>query len=457
MANQTPRFGFTTFDVPTDQLDYRQYKFSAADRELVDRVLTYAVENHTHTGSGEQPVTETAPAAPVVNVSPTGGRLPANAAIYYRYGLVDSAGQEHLASQPSSTQTGPVVISPAMPTLDINPIGNLVAGTYSYTVSAYTQETTCETMTSGAVSTYLPTGGAVTIDLPSLPSGATGYNVYRKGPMDTIFSFLVAHAENPLIAAYVDDGSTAPNALRSVPTANTTATTSSATITPPIYPYDAGAVSWRVYRTYDPANWDNSLIEWEDSGSVTDTGHATVVGSPLTANAATSSPTKIDLGDETTGTLPATATPTTEVVTFSFRGPVEAGDGRWQWINDFDQVRLISFRANLGKGRVPTERPVQVALERLPTGATDWTRYTYTWGSDFLAEVRPANTFGSQVPFPYGTEGTRLFPGDALRPVVVQDGGPSNTDADLVVSVTCAVRHGTGPQDTTAFAASGGF
>lgn len=444
MANQTPRFGLTTFDKANDTLDHREYKFGGADRVLLDRLITTVVEQHRHSGAGPAAGGQT-PAAPTVTVTPTGGVITSNTSVYYQTALVDETGLEHVASQVAVATTPPPVFRPDAPTVAADTGGTLMVGTYTYAASASTQRSTNETTISATTTAVRSTVGGFTIGLPAPPSGATAINVYRKAPTDGDLRYLTTVPAD--VAAIIDDGTLAPDPLRGPPVANSTAATNSIEIKPTVA--TNGSQSWKLYRTFDPLNWDNKLLAWTTDNVVVDTGHATTQGSPLSAGTVVGSPPKIALGAETTGTMPPQMTPSTDVIHFTYRGPVRVGAGPWQWINDYDYARIRSIRANLGGGSTPDAQPVRVALERMVPG-TSWRRYTDSYNdSDVTADIPVGQSTGERRFLdPFWVPDTLIYRGYALRPVIAQSGAGAHTDTDLNVTITLAVRHGTGPPPT---------
>lgn len=444
MANETPRFHLTTLDSVNDTLAYRSYKFGTADRDLLDRLITQIVENHHHNGAA--PVgADTPPPAPQLVVHPTGGSIAANVPVSYRYALVD-IDHETIGSLAATIYTPPPVPPPVNgPVLD-RAQGVLMTGDYLYAVSAYTYDPIRETPTSTAIRITLVDIAGVMVTLPSPPSGATGFNIYRKGPTDRDLHYLIS--VDITAVTYHDNGSATRDPLRGLPTANTTSSSNSITVRPGV---SLGyGVTWRVFRTYNSSTWDDTLVVWSGDTEVVDTGWTPQTGSPLGGGTMLGSPPKIDLGRETTGASPSLTTPSSEVVEFTFAGPVHPGLGSWQWVNDFDRARVLNFRANLGRGATPGSQPVKVALERSWVGATAWRRYADSGGNPLVSTIYQGDSLGSRADAS-GYEGTLLYPGDCLRPAILQSGGAPESDTDLVVSVQLVVKHGLGspPEDTS--------
>lgn len=441
MANRTPRFSFTTFDSDQDTLAQQNYKAFGADRVLLDRLLTYAVEKHRHDGST---LPSGQPEAPKVTLSAFGGGLPPSRAVYYCTSLVDLKGQEARASRVTAAYTPPQVPPPGAPTLTADSShGSLLPGDYLYLLSAYTETSDRETEAGPAAAISLAVGGTVGLQLPSVPSGATGWNIYRKGPTD--YEPTHIGTETTDVTVYEDDGLTVRAALRPTPTRNTSSTSSKAEIDlPALLP---AGYTCKIYRTYDPSDWSDSLLTWTALLPFADVGHATRPGSPPAVSMGVGGAPKIELGANTTGAPPPRlATPPTSA-TFTFDGPVAAGIGAWQWVNEYDFAVVQSVRAALGRHGTPAEQPVIVALERRSAGTGPWLRFQ----TDSLADITIEIPVGERTGFtgvPYiSLPDPTMYPGDALRVVILQSGGGDEpTDTDLAVVVTLTVQHGSSTQ-----------
>lgn len=436
MAGQTPRFKFTTFDTASDLLSLHGYKAFGADQVTLDRLLTTAVERHTHTGDM---ITAVPPVAPTLQLSLAGGVLPPNQSVHYRTSLVDARGQEHIASQTAVAYTPSQLNAPRPPVL-VRDTGILPPGDYLYAISAYTDNSESETITSPTVSSNLTEIGGFTVLLPSPPSGATGWNIYRKGPTEYELMHVTTWIEGD--GNFLDLGYIAASRSRSIPTVNTSSSNSSIFVDR-ADGLDAGH-TLKIYRTYDPTDWEDSLLVWTASLPYRDTGHPTRTGFPPTASLGAGGAPKVRLGTDTSGSLPPGLTTSTTVINFIFPGLVAAGIGQWQWVNEFDQAVLLSFRTALGRESVPAEQPVLVALERRAVDSDTWLRFQTDSLVDITAAIPVDDTIGPATDVPFlSLPDPRLAPGDALRVAIVQAGGGATpTDTDLSVTVTLAVHHG---------------
>lgn len=454
VSNKTSRYGFTVFDSVDDTLDYRGYKLTNADRVLLDRLLTLAAERHVHTGDNTGGPDETPDAAPTVAVVATGGAMPPNTTVYYRSALVDAAGQEHIASQPAVVYTPASVYTPDPPAVTAG-TGSLIAGPYSYAVSAYTGTNTAETTVSRTTPASLATTGGLVVSMPAVPSGASGFNIYRRDPTQQELVYLTSIDADTV--AFADTGATTPNTLRRAPAANTTCTTTSVSVTPATAL--AGGATCKIYRTYSPSNWDQSLLTWTATVPVVDTGHATTEGAPPDASAAVATPTKIGFGTETTGALPPGLLTTTRFFNFAVVGLAAIGPGDQMWLNEYAppvywtgnpvydshvaNAEFVSFRVALTRGAVPSPADIEVGLE---TGPGPWVPVGVS-GTHTTATI-PAGETSSPAVSLADVDNRTIATDTGVRFNVLQDGssGGSGAANDFTVTVTIRTRHGSTTQ-----------
>lgn len=294
-----------------DDLSVDSFKFSDADRVLMDTLFYLGVEGHHHTGgaaSGTAPDT-----APNLTLDTTTGSIPASTRVYYKFTYVDGSGIETSPSPESYVDTPSLINEPAAPTLLTSTTGgSLQPGNYFYALSAYQTYTTVETAAenSAYISVpYLTSTNTITIDLPILPSGATGFNVYRRGPQNTGYRYLTSVDLNVATppTTFVDNGSYTEDQDRPLPTTNGTTSFNSVEVAiPGATPSLPLGYSWRIYRTYVSGDYTNSLLTTSTSLTYTDLGAATSVGQPPSAGTSVGSPSKILLTNaaEVQGTLP---------------------------------------------------------------------------------------------------------------------------------------------------------
>lgn len=446
MAGTTKRFMFTTFDQPTDRLDLNGYKFGNADRVLMDRLLSFATENHTHNGAL---VSMVAPTPPSLALITTEGALRPQSTIYYRYSIVDSRGQEGMASPAAAIRTPPKLEAPALPPRLQAQVGTMEGGEYVYGLTACSSaENTQETLLGPIVAGTLSRDGSWRLDLPAPPSGAHHFNLYRRGPRDDELFYLTSL---PPDALWIEDtGDLKPDRLHRVPSANTTSLTNSVGISPTDFRWSDGTWSWKIYRTYDPAHWENSLLDWVGAWlGYIDDGRPTRLGAPPEISSAVGGPPKIQLGGETEGAIPSGLLTQTRMVTFTSDLIVE-GPGDWYYVNEYDLSHPERLVASVGRN-VPPAADLKIGLERSTWGAArypeSWTPLLNTSGQPAMCVIRAGQTTSLSItdfePVPAGT----LRPGEVLRLRVYQaENDASPAGADLTVTLTLRVRLGQADQ-----------
>lgn len=297
----------------TDDLSKNSFKFSEGDRILEDQLLYLGAEGHRHTGGASANVAITV--GPVLTLVNGAGFIPASTRVYYKITYLDTNGIETAASPESYIDTTAAVTSPTGPGLATSTTGGTLSpGPYYYVLSAYQTFNSLETLASDARYVTIPYStntNANTLTFPALPSGATGFNIYRKSPSSVSYRYLasvnMAAATPP--TTYMDTGAIAETQSRSLPVANTTVTQNSVTVsiagaTPSI----PAGYSWRIYRTYVTGDYSNSLLITNTGStlSYSDIGASTGFGQPPTSGQSVGSPTKILLTNaaEVKGLLP---------------------------------------------------------------------------------------------------------------------------------------------------------
>lgn len=296
MAGTTPNFNLTKLNANED-FSGDGYKYTDADRVLIDRLLNAAL-NHDHSGAPPGVSGETVSTAPILTLDPNAGSLPAGVRMYYKIALIGPDGLPTMASPETIIDAPNPVFTPDAPIATRSATGGtLHPGTYYYRLSAWRAASTLETAAGNSVSVPLPvvdgTTQRVILDLPSMPAGAGGYNIYRRIPGGAAFVHIATIDAVDVGTPWIDDGAHVVNCERFSPTSNTTSSSNSVEID-----YPGGVVpvgyTWRIYRTVVSGDWAHSQLAdvveetSEGSGIVTpsflDLGLGTTAGSPPVTN-----------------------------------------------------------------------------------------------------------------------------------------------------------------------------
>jgi hypothetical protein len=444
MAGQTPNYNLTTLNA-NDDFNRDGYKFTDADRVLVDRLL-HAALNHDHSGAPPGDPGETIDTAPTLTLDPTTGSLPAGVRLYYRIALIGPDGIPSVASPETMIDTPQPVTAPGPPTAQRSTTGGtLRPGVYYYRVSAYRTADTLETAAGDAVTVNLPaTAGStqrILLTLPTLPTGATGLNIYRRVPGGAAYHYVASIDLADIETQWIDTGALDANCERFAPSANTTSSSNSIEIG-----YPGGTIpvgyTWRIYRSDLASDWTNSLlvdvIEETSEGSgiitptYTDMGIGTSAGTPPMFAAPTIvTPPQIDYTD-LTGTPPTPASEATATIHVPDANITGIYD--YQWVSPFDEAIIRSVHANLGVGATPVGTDLQVTVERYDP-VDDWVPVT-----DGAISIAIGDNIAD--PTPLATDVPVLTTGDQIRLYFDQAGGATATD--LVVTVLLWTRT-TGP------------
>lgn len=355
----TENFGFKTL-VDGDSFDQDGYKYTNDDRQLMDRLFLQMME-HDHTGTAL--AAELSDTSPNLDLETSDGNLAPGLRIYYRYSLVDVNGNESAASPIVYVDTPDPVAEPSVPVLSLASTGGtLLPGTYNYVLTAYTTANTLETKIGGIGYKTVNTGTStneITIAMPSLPSGATGFNIYRKGPGNPRYYYLASTTST----SYVDDGSVALTTSRTTPNSNRTYNTNKVIVSyPGATPSVPAGYTWKIYRTFDQSDWSYSLlhhvvedtspgiidVEWSDRGE------STSVGSPSEFAAIVSNPGKITLtnASEVEGSLPSGLLTVPYQLNFGQSGVVVEANGVLVWSCEFEHAEITHVRFSLGRDSV---------------------------------------------------------------------------------------------------------
>lgn len=442
MPDYSDHYGFILLS-SGESMSSDGYKFTRADRILMDRLLYLGAEGHQHTGessSDEAPTT-----APSLTVDLTQGSIPAGTRPYYEFTFISPDGIETTASPAAFIDTPPQVASPAAPAYVISTTGGtLPPGGYYYVFTAYTDSSNYETAAQNAVSVNVPpttSTNRVTLTLPTLPGGADGFNLYRRTPSGQAYLHVatIDMTGGTPPTNVIDNGALVEDCDRFAPTSNTTVSTNSVLVAiPGVSPALPGAGwAWRIYRTYNTSDWSASMLTTVTDGSLDflDTGGATAVGAPPSAGIAVGTPSRIQLTDssEVQGRLPmARVSAFPQAVTFSFPGPLTPIEGTTTWVCPFPQATIVGIQATLGKGYAPDVDEVIVDVNRGRAGV--WETVFDDLGDRAVISV--GDQVGDSVA---PTAITELVAGDMLTVDIDQSGGGAETDQDLTVVVNLYV------------------
>jgi hypothetical protein len=272
-----------------------------------------------------------------------------------------------------------------------------------------------------------------------LPSGATGFNIYRQKPGGSGYFWLTSTTSS----TYNDTGSVTEDCNRVLPVRNSTNATNKVTVclpgASPVVPADT---TWKIYRTYNDGVWTNSVLKWvteetfDGSGIITpcfdDVGYATSLGNPPSAAQNVGSPAKVLLTNaaEVQGNLPLGLSPHPYAETFGFFGTLEVVVGTSVWVCPYPAATILFCQAALGRGYAPASTSVIVDVNK-GTGATPTYGTIYTTQSN-----RPSIGVGRQIGAKAYPDVKTLVEGDSLSVDVDQiGGGATRTDKDLTVTV----------------------
>lgn len=447
----TERFGLSKIG-PGEDIFGDGYKYTSADRDLIDSLLYLAVSGHVHDGT---PGSSVNPDDPLdLELNTTGGSLPAGRRYYYTYTLVNqTSGIETIAAPEAFIDTPDPIDAPDRSILSFASTGgSQPPGQYFYSLTAWTDVNTNET--NGGPSAGIIVGGnstanEITVTFPSLPSGAQGFNIYRRKPGGRNYDFL---ASIDVVATsdteYVDDGSVVADCDRVVPTRNTTNSTNSIDISlPGATPTVPVGYSWKIYRSSSSGNFSGGLLQWvveetsEGSGVITpfflDEGFGTLAGQPPAYTLDYANPSKVNLTDgaEVQGTLPMGMTAFPFEVSFFFGGALEVTTGTSLWVCEFPQADIVACRATLGRGFTPAADDVVVDVNK----GTDDPSPSYS--TIFTTQAnRPTVPVGDQRGDRTTPDVISLFRGESLTVDVDQiGGGATPTDEDLTVTISMIV------------------
>lgn len=461
MADYTSHYEMITLG-PGESLSKDDYAFTQRNITNMDSKMYLGAEGHRHNGEAVAVSDPDTPLSALLDSS--SGSIPGGRTVHYKYTWVDALGQETAASPEITVNTPSPVAAPGRPTVSRVAGGTLPSGNYYYALTAYKNETTLETTNGERAYTSIQFGAAqktITLTYPTLPAGATGFNVYRRSPGSMRFQFI--HSEDMSggspPATWSDAGSDVEDCNRTVPQRNTTNTSNNITLSlPGATPMAPDGYTWKIYRTYTTNDWTSSLLHWaveetsEDSGIVSpqyiDVGRSTSAGGPPRKSEIVGSPTKILLTDsaEVEGELPPGKNIVSQMVTFTFAGVLEPETGGFQWICEYDKAQIIQIRPYLGRDSQPAVQDVIIDVNKW-----DAQVMSPSWLSIFADQAdRPRVLVGEERGDLYvmDTADTQmLYEGDALSVDIDQIGdGATPTDYNLVVNILLYVQEG---DDTT--------
>jgi hypothetical protein len=424
------------------------YKILNGDRDLIDLLLWLGAEAHHHTGVV---TTADVPDTPLdLLLDQDAGTLPAGTRIFYKYTLVNDQGLESTASPEAYVDTPAAVVEPGAASLAWAATGGtLLPGPYNYVLSAYKQAATLETRAINFSNVLVPapaTTNAITLTLPSVPSGADGFNVYRRKPGSTAY-YWIASIDMTVFSppeTFLDDGSYADDCARTLPNANRTNSQNSIHISlPGATPAVPEGYTWKVYRSYVTGDYRNSTLHHvveetsEGSGIIDptylDLGYATSAGSPPVGGVEISSPEQIVLTDgaEVQGRMAPANAIFKDFVQFTHSGAVSATTtGTFAWRCPWEQAVIESVVISLGKGSSPAAASLIVDVNKAVAGSDTFTTIFSTQAN------RPRILVAGHESTAAVPDTLTLEEGDRLTFDIDQiGGGATPTDSDLLVTV----------------------
>lgn len=410
MASTTP-LGLTVL-AHGENTSANGHAFTSKDPLLVDRLLRQLMD-HRHTGG--TPAAEVAPDPPDLLELATEGSLLPGTTYYYRIaemrgGLIPF---ESPASASVWVTTSAGLTAPEITAADLTVVttgGALAPGFYQYAATVYDTFYTYDTNCPSPVSVMLSPGDGdeqqVEIDLPLLPDGADGWNIYRRVPNGLSFQLIDTLVGDP-VGPFVDDGSLVESS-RTLPTRDLSAWKRTVSITRPV----AVTGDWVVYRSRDDADWNGTLIATVDSltDAIDDTGLPADFLAPHESFSPYWEPQRIR-GDEVVETA--------QVVQFSDPGTAATGPMTGEWVCPYTEARMVSLTASLAAGTSPVTQDLIFDVEK-------WDGVS-AWDVLFAASIDAAVDTETSVVSPVEA----LVAGDRLRVNVTQVG--DGTDQDLTV------------------------
>lgn len=310
-------FGFSTEDEP---------QHFGRDVESLDALL-WTLFHHDHTAVAEAESILIGPLTrPQLTLLTTGGTIPAGTTFYYRISYVDAFGNETEAGIQNTIATPNPIAPPGGMSTTVQTTGGLLGpGTYRYAL-AYFQAGGLSTRAPNIFSAIVPVGtntNQITITLDTLPTGADGWDIYRRDPSTDEYYYLDSVSAGA--TEYVDDGSETLDCNRLRPSLNTTNSTNriQVSIDPEDLPLPSRVSSWRIYRTtvggvYAENSLVATVVDTTTEGgadlvtSYIDEGFAAAPGQPLELTASPPSIPGLDAATafaEDSGPIPGRLNP----------------------------------------------------------------------------------------------------------------------------------------------------
>jgi len=281
------------------------YAFTDADRVLIDKLLNQ-IFIHQHTGEGAltNPLNEATPSETVtLEQTVTGGAIPAGVLMCYRVSFYDETG-ETVASEEQTIATLSPVADPSYPSVETATTGGTLApGQYFYAVSAV--KGNGETYPSSPAAIVVPTTTSTnknTLTLPSPPSGATHWKIYRKIGESSYY-----YLTQITVATFTWEDTGIANGAEGLPQENNTNSENKVTITLSGYP--VGATGYRIYRSIISGYYPSyNLLVDQTIGATPDLIQEDIYqtpeyGVPLDASGTYGAPPEVNLASEVIGHL----------------------------------------------------------------------------------------------------------------------------------------------------------
>jgi hypothetical protein len=249
---------------PGDPLSTEGFFFTSLNPQIIDRLLRVGAVTHRHDAHAAManPVT-----APVLTLTPTGGAIPADTAIYVAYTLLDADGGETapVTLAPQTTASGynaPLDVPVAVPDYTA---GNLLANTYLYAATVTDGQGGETTIGAAAQVVVAPGYPHAQVDITGMTQltndasnndVAAGWRLWRQvngGPWYLIGTGVAAND------AFTDSG-VAGDCTVAPPDESTTNATNSFTVNVPSAGQPAGAVNFCLYASTDGSFTSPALL-----------------------------------------------------------------------------------------------------------------------------------------------------------------------------------------------------